>query len=442
MSGVTETLRWRLVFSSMRILVITPYLPWPLNSGGNAAQFSTLKSLAADHTFAVVCPLYDVEQTVHLQQLSAALPQVRFVGVPLWLERMGPPEANPLFRLARRMVQLIRNRRASNVTAPAALYYPFNPQPMSLLKAVTDELARGIDLCQVEFAEMMSLGCWLPGTLPKLFIHHQIHFVYAQRFMAAQGDPDEHARYLAAMMRCQELAYLKHYQTIVTFSREDGEAIQPWLPDANVVISPFPVPADVDDTGKIAAAFSGNFHFIASGAHNPNRDALEWLLKEIWPAIVRALPTAHLHIVGEWSPEDRAAFTHPGIVFRGFVKNLSPVLQGGILLVPLRIGSGLRVKILTALALGVPVVTTTIGAEGLLITNGKEMLVADAPDDFSRAAIKLAQEPALRLSLAHAGRAALKQNYAPASVRARRNEIYESLIPAKDFGAEVGKSGA
>jgi glycosyltransferase involved in cell wall biosynthesis len=101
------------------------------------------------------------------------------------------------------------------------------------------------------------------------------------------------------------------------------------------------------------------------------------------------------------------------------------------MLVPLRIGSGLRVKILAALTLGIPVVTTSIGAEGLLVNHGVEVLVGDSPEDFAKAAIKLAKEPALWSSLARDGQAAVKRNYSPAAVRTRRNEIYRSLAAGK-----------
>jgi glycosyltransferase involved in cell wall biosynthesis len=309
------------------------------------------------------------------------------------------------------------------------LYYPFNPQLDSLIKAVNAELQKGVDICQVEFAEMMPLGCWLPATVPKLLIHHQIHFVYARRFIEAQGDPGGHAHYLAAIMETQELAYLNHFNAIVTFSREDREAIQPQLPGIHVVTSPFPVPADLSDASEIATAFAGHFCFVASGSHNPNRDALEWLLAEVWPQIAAKLPAASLRIIGEWSPEDQTAFARPRVEFLGFVKDLSPVLQGGIMLVPLRVGSGLRVKILAALTLGVPVVTTTIGAEGLLIEAGTEMLVGNAANDFAAAAVKLATDPALWSSMSRVGREAVKQNYSPAMVRAQRNQIYQALVP-------------
>jgi glycosyltransferase involved in cell wall biosynthesis len=415
----------------MRILIITHYLPWPLNSGGNTAQFSTLKCLANDHDYVVICALYEPGQLAHLPQLQAALPEVKFIGVPIWEDKIGATDKNPLLRFARKSLQQLRQWFVGDEKNAHALYNPFQPVSASLLNVVSKELAKGVDLCQVEFAELMSLACWLPSHLPKLFVHHQIHFVYSRRFIEVRGGAGGPLGYLASMMEAQEIAYLRYYSGVITFSREDKAAIQPRLPGVTVFTSPFPIPADLNEEAVIASAFSGNFYFVASGSHNPNRDAIEWLLDSIWPQISSGLPGARLHIIGEWSKKDKAALGRPGVVFRGFVKELSPVLQGGIMLVPLRIGSGLRVKILAALTLGVPVVTTSIGAEGLLVTHGEELLVADTPDQFANAALSLAKEPGRWAAMAKAGKAAVKRHYSPSAIRAQRNEIYQSLASSK-----------
>ena len=98
------------------------------------------------------------------------------------------------------------------------------------------------------------------------------------------------------------------------------------------------------------------------------------------------------------------------------------------MLVPVRIGSGLRVKILTALAQGVPVVSTRVGGEGLLVQDGREILVRDEASEFAAAAVELAGKPELWRRLAMAGRAAAVKHYSAEEVRRRRNEIYASIV--------------
>jgi glycosyltransferase involved in cell wall biosynthesis len=419
----------------MKILVVTPYLPWPLNTGGNTAQFATLKCLKADHEFTVVSLLHSPKQRGDLEEAGRALPGVRFIGVDAWDMEPGRFSRNAAFLAARKIYRMSREALLQPGQPTALPYYPFNPLPAELIQILNKELQKGVDICQAEFAEMMPLGAWLPAEVPRVFIHHQIHFVYARRFIQAKGAAGGYGHFLEATIRAQETVFLKYFDTVVTFSQTDREILQPYLNGTEVVTSPFPLPPDVETKRETRDKFSGAFSFIASEAHDPNRDALEWLLEEIWPRIAAALPGASLNIIGEWSEKRKNRLTGAKINFTGYVKDLSSVMDGSVLLVPLRIGSGIRVKILTAQALGTPVVTTQIGTEGIEGADGKELLIRDTAESFAAAAVELANEPALWKRLSMAGREAVVRNYSPESVRARRNEIYGRLW-AKRKGAE------
>ena len=408
----------------MRILIATPYLPWPLNSGGNAAQFSTLKCLAEDHEFTVVSLVYNREQMAYVKELSVHLPNVKWRGVYCGEEPLSPSLP---FRILRRLVregQKWLRRSASTAKLPD---YPFQPVPEPLLAVLQEELDLSPDLCQVEFAPLMSLGTWLPKRVPKLFIHHQLHFVYTDRFLEANGN-NPYVDYLAGMMRVQELACLQHFDAIVTFSDEDKRALASVLPAAKVFTSPFPIPADVGITDNIPEHFDGRFLLVASEVHPPNQDALDWLLAEIWPKIIAQLPAARLVVVGKWNAATIKAKSSASVSFTGFVHDLGSTLRGGIMLVPVRIGSGLRTKILIALAQGVPVVSTTVGSEGLLVQDGQELLKRAGASEFAAASVELARQPDLWHRLAIAGHAAAVEHYSPEGVRRRRNEIYAAMV--------------
>src|SRR6266508_691619 len=416
----------------MRILIATPVLPWPLNSGGNAAQFSTLKCLAEDHQFTLVCPVYDEAGMANAKVLLAELPNVNvravFCGTP------PPPKPKLRIRMARSIVRCGRRllappepQTALQPDSAGSLRYPFSPVSENLIAALQDELSKGVDLCQAEFAEMLSLGSWFPVNLPKLFIHHQIHFVYAKRFLDTLGR-NGYSSYLEAMMRTQELSYLQHYQGVITFSDSDRQALLPYLAPEKLFVSPFPIPADVGIADEVPLKFDGRFLFVAYEEHGPNRDALEWLLATIWPDIYRQMPGVKLVVVGTWSESAKSKLAVPGISFSGYVRNLRATLQGGIMLVPLRIGSGVRVKIIVAMAQGVPVVSTSIGCEGMPVRNGKDLLVRDDPGAFASAAVQLAQTPELWRQLAQAAQKTVSKHYSPEGVRRRRNEIYATIV--------------
>jgi glycosyltransferase involved in cell wall biosynthesis len=417
----------------MKILIASPYLPWPLLGGGLAAQFSTLQCLAEDHQFSFVCPVYSEAEVVHARELAVQLPRVKvnavFCGPP-------PPVPSSMPWLVKALRPVVRAGRRcfqpSQAPAPspgsgAELSYPFSPLPKPFLEALSLELAAGTDLFQAEFAEMMPLGTFVTARLPKLFVHHQIHFIYARRFIEAHG-MREYWNYLATWMKDQEFAYLRHFDAVITFSEVDQLALAkyPHLPPA--FSSPFPVPADVGLAQNIPSGFDGRFLFVGSDGLDANRDALDWLASEVWPVIAARLPEARLMVIGQWSEAVQARFASPAFTFTGFVQNLPAVIRGGIMLVPVRIGSGIRTKILVALAQGVPVVTTPIGVEGLLAHDGAECLVRVDGRAFASAAIGLAQQPELWHRLATAGLQVIGRHYTPEAVRRRRNEIYGRVV--------------
>ena len=413
----------------MKILVASPYLPWPLDAGGKVAVYSSLACLCGDHQFTLLCPVYTDQGLADAAALQKQRPEIKvraiYCGAP---RRSAPRDSDILVRSLRWGARQYRRLKSPPpqpriepaVEAPA---YPFGPLPAKFVDALADELKQGPDLLQAEFAEMMPLAASLPAGPPRLFVHHQIHFVYAQRFAAARKW-SAYSEYLQRLMLLQEEAYLRAFDGVIVFSEEDKRALLPWLSQDKVHISPFAIAGgskSVDDR------FENRFSFVGSEEHFPNRDALEWLISEVWPKILAQMPNAVLNVIGPWGEESKSRFSKPGVAFTGFVDDLESVTKGSIMLVPLRIGSGIRVKLLDALSQGVPAVSTSIGCEGIPATDGLDMLIRDGAAEFAGAAIRLANSPDLRMQLAGAGRDLVTRFYSPERVRIRRNEIYHNL---------------
>lgn len=313
---------------------------------------------------------------------------------------------------------------------PSGPWYPFELLPERFVNALCEELIKGVDLCQAEFAPMLSLGSWLPKNIPKLFIHHQIHFMYSRRFLEVNGS-NAYLDYVDAQWNLHERSYLQQFDGVVTFSGQDSEILAGCVPPRKLFVSPFPMPYDIGISLDAPARFDGRFLFIGSREHSPNHDALEWLLADIWPEMLRRRPSSRMVVIGDWSGSDRAKYAATGVIFSGFVKDLAPVLRGGIMLVPLRIGSGIRTKILAAMAQGVPVVSTSVGCEGLQVRPNQDLLVCDSFLGFAEAAVELGRDPESWRRLAVAGKAAAEEHYSPETVRRRRNEIYARLSASK-----------
>jgi glycosyltransferase involved in cell wall biosynthesis len=143
--------------------------------------------------------------------------------------------------------------------------------------------------------------------------------------------------------------------------------------------------------------------FLGSLFHYPNLDGLMWFCNEIWPKIITKMPGTKLDIVGHIvDPDDiNNIEKFQSIEYHGFVKDIDPFIKtNACLIVPLRFGSGTRIKILESWAKGLPVVSTTLGAEGLGATNHHSILIGDTPEEFSDACLRILANPKLRNQLA------------------------------------------
>jgi polysaccharide biosynthesis protein PslH len=438
----------------VRILIITPYLPWPIDSGGNAAQFSTLAALQGHHLFDIVCPIKHAGLLGKVEELQRQLPHVRVRAAVL-----GPtPPSSKLrqrisedfdklesrfgwparaFRGAARTfkhfcARALRRRLFGPSAAPSALsanapVNVFETLPAPLLFEIAQALRDCPDLIQLEFADTLSLASWLPDHIPRVFVHHQIHWVYSERFLNSYGD-NPYGRYIKNLMELQEVALLERVDAIVTFSEIDASCLRDRLDSVPVYVSPFPVPSDVSFRRDAGEPFNQKFIFLGSPAHLPNRQGAEWLLTEIWPQIAARCSDSRLQLLGQWPEALVKRWTEERIEFSGYVEDLSAAMRGTILLVPLKIGSGIRTKILAAMAQRVPVVSTTVGCEGLLATPEEDLLIGDSASDFASATVVLARDAELYERIASAGYRVVERHYSPDQVCRRRNQIYESVV--------------
>lgn len=157
------------------------------------------------------------------------------------------------------------------------------------------------------------------------------------------------------------------------------------------------------------------FDLLFSGTldYRPNIDAACWLVEAVWPALWAARPGLTLGLVGQRpAPAVRALAERPGVIVTGPVADDRPYLWGaGIYVVPMRYGGGIRLKLLNALAAGCAVISTTMGAEGVPVVHGRDLLLADRPEQWLRAIDRLLDEPSLRVQLSAGGQALVRQQF-------------------------------
>ena len=154
--------------------------------------------------------------------------------------------------------------------------------------------------------------------------------------------------------------------------------------------------------------------FIGSFAHRPNVDAMRFFLREVYPLLQSTLPRVRLDIIGGNPPPELAEYTSDEVRIRGHVPDVEPYLRNArVFIAPLRFGAGSKGKVGEAMAHGIPVVTTSIGAEGFGITHGLNVMIGDDPQSFAKAINELYAQEELWQRVAHNGRLRIEKHFTP-----------------------------
>ncbi|WP_159807586.1 glycosyltransferase [Cellulomonas citrea] len=249
----------------------------------------------------------------------------------------------------------------------------------------------------------------LPGV-PLVFDTVDLHFLRVAREAQLRGaaadglDPDK--------LREVELGMVQAADATLVVSPVEQELLAELVPGAPVHVLPT-VHAPVADRGappdeRTGLLFVGNFR------HAPNADAVRWFAEEVLPLVLQVRPDVHLDVVGSHVPEDLVDAAPPQVRFLGWVPDLAELYGTARLAVcPLRFGAGVKGKVGESLAHGLPVVVTSVGAEGMGLVDGQNALLADDPQAFADAVLRGLSDDELWGALATAGRAHIDEMFGP-----------------------------
>jgi glycosyltransferase involved in cell wall biosynthesis len=267
--------------------------------------------------------------------------------------------------------------------------------------------------------------------MPKILNHHNIESHLLKRRIAFEPNPLKRLYYAieANKLERYERRVCAEFDTNFTVSALDGERLLELVPSAkaDVIANGVDVDYFTHDGGPIVP---GNL-IMASGMNwFPNRDAVLYMCNEIWPMLSSRTPDLTWTVVGASPPQqliDLAARDRRVIV-TGFVDDVRPYLsRAEIYLCPMRDGGGTRVKILDALAMSKPIVSTTMGCEGIAVTPDVDVLIADSPEDFVRQIERLHSDASLRRDLSQAARKLAVDQYSWPVIGRNLGAIYRRL---------------
>jgi glycosyltransferase involved in cell wall biosynthesis len=260
-----------------------------------------------------------------------------------------------------------------------------------------------------------------------------LHFLREERKAALEGCAGQEI----SEAKRTELDLANDADAAITVSSFEAQLLTRERPTAPI----FTIPVIREIPGRAGEAHGRrDILFIGGFDHPPNADAVVWFVREILPIIQREVGDIIFHIVGSNIPDIVARLgvapdRHGPVLVHGHVKDLAPIFARIRLTVaPLRYGAGIKGKVATSLAYGVPCVATTIGVEGSNLVPDEEILVADDPEQFAQAAVRLCRDDALWRALSHAGLAAANRQFSLAANRPRVAELLTEIEAPPFFG--------
>lgn len=401
----------------MNILVVSSYLPYPLFNGGNIRLYNLLQHLAKDHQITLICERREHQTDADVRALETFCKKV--LTVP------------------RRKQWSVENIYKTG-TSPNPFLITGHTSP-EMTQLISQELqASHVDLIHVEtFYVMQNLP---ETTLPIVLAEHNIEYLVYQRY--AYKAPFFLRPLLMVdvrkLRRIEEM-YWKKATTVVAVSETEKAMIEEvttkpcaLVPNGvdTTVLKPNPA-LKKDKTTEKTLLFIGDYKWMQ------NRDAVTWIIKTIWPKIVAKLETEHsdikfnLWIVGRKIPQSlKLLTTDPAIVFdENAPESTADIFNtADLLLAPIRVGGGTSYKILESMACGTPVVTTSLGKEGIDAEKDRDLLVADSPEAIAKATVDVLTSAKEYQRLAENGRKQVAKTYDWPVIAQALEKVYSSVV--------------
>lgn len=394
----------------MRILILSTWWPEPADNGSRMRIMQLLRALGAHHELHLLAFTQGPVAEARHEELSR-----------LCVSATGFKRPGRALTVADRLQSLF-------VAEPSSVRATWCPTFAEAVARAAAQLRPDVVLAmQIDMAPYARRLQHVPRILEELelsyiFDHYrqyQSPLLRLRYLLTAL----KHRRYVAALLR--------DFAAVTVVSAREAARVGQLIGRQAVEVAIIPNGADLGaSTAYSYQPEPDTLIYPGALSYEANLDAARYFLAEIFPLIRKERPRTTLRITGRSTPEQRAALpTLEGVELTGYVDDVRPlVARSTVEIVPLREGGGTRLKILEALALGTPVISTSKGVEGLDLEPGRHVLVADTPHDFAAATLRLLADPDLCRQLSKAGRQAVAERYDWAVLAPRLNTLIETII--------------
>lgn len=419
-----------------KTLFILPCVPYPLTVGGNQAFFNMVDYLRNKMSVSILLAP-KIKEMRNVESLRKIWNNVEFF---LFTEDMAEPETrHPSYyrwlkkivvsatrKMQRQLLIYDKELVYREMTLSKSVFKPFSGKYTDYVSTIARS---GFDIIQVEFYPLISLGYLLPEDVQTIFVHHELRYVRNENEMEYLDNVTDEERLLYRIGKDFERSALRQYKHVIVLTETDRQLLADFAGKTeNIHVSPA-VLRITDSGGRQVIPTSFRLTFVGSENHYPNLDAVAWFCREIAPCLRNKGHKFIFQVIGSWKSKyvRELQASCPEMELAGYIEDLHSYLNGSIVLVPIRIGSGMRMKILDAVSSKAPFVTTGKGVEGIDFRHGEECLKAETASEFASAIIRLSGDGPLQVKLANQALERLQGLYNPHEMLERRLAIYDNL---------------
>jgi glycosyltransferase involved in cell wall biosynthesis len=399
----------------VKVLLLTQVLPYPPDSGPKIKTWNVLKYLAQHHEVTLVSFVRGNQsaEVNHLKNYCRAVYTV--------------PMSRGAWRDGRYMIQSLVTRQ------PFLMVRDDRAAMHQVIKQVTTQTQ--FDIVHADQLNMAQYAQRVTRAGKILDAHNALWLLYKRLWQTMAPGPK---KWLLGrdwhLLKQYEGQICRRFDGLLTVSEEDKAALQE-AAGRSLETTVIPIAIDTDEVVKVHR-FAEADHILHIGTMfwPPNIDGILWFLHEIFPLIQARRPNTTFNVVGAKPPPEIMAYSNngSGVNVTGYVIDPTSYYERtGVMVVPLRAGGGMRVKILNALAQGLPIVSTTLGCEGIAVEPGRHLLVADTPEAFAQATLGLLEDKRLADALGYDGRHLIQSTYDYRVACRPLEALYQQAISAQ-----------
>jgi Glycosyl transferases group 1 len=443
----------------MNILVISYYQLYPFETGASIAQFGMIQYLSNLCHISLLLPENSSMTNQDFTKLKELLPNIKIYTVESLQQQNESTSKTQSKNISSKIfnfLQILKNKlkvllkilfknneivnvdNLQNISPEEdfierySSYNPYYIHSKKYVEKIHEIIVQDkIDIVQLEFLENLNLVTVIPTSVKKIFVQHEGMFYRIKSHIIAKKIESVTTDYIFNFYKSIELSLLEKFDGILTFNNSENELLKINLErKKRICISPYPIlKSDFQKLDEEMFCKPNKLIFVGGENHFPNKDAVEWFLEEIAVEIFKKFGL-RLYVIGKWSLNTIKKYNnHPSEVsFLGYVEDLYEISKGSISIAPVRIGGGLRTKIMLAMAQGIPVICTKFALDGINAKHLESVMIAEDKDLFFWSVEYLLADWKRTYIMCQNAQNLIRQEYSQPVVSKIRYSFYQSLL--------------